>query len=105
MTDVLIPTSFINKGVGQTPGTSTIDDSSTEIVPENLPRVAIAMTNIGKNDAWIACDGPAILGEGVLMARNGGNVVLDQSILTTGPINGICDIGKETDITFHEFNQ
>ena len=95
----------INTGTGQVPGTTTVTDVSTEIIPANPNRVALVMINVGNNDVWFAYDEDAVLGEGPFLGRSGGSTALDSTFLSTGPVNGICRPGKTSDITFQEYTK
>lgn len=95
----------LNTGVGQTPVTTTVTDSSTEIAPANVNRSSIFLLNKGKQDVWVACDATAVLGDGMLLARNGGSMLVDETAHTAGAINGICDTGRTSDVTYQELTR
>lgn len=101
----LLPVDNLNRGVGQTPVTTVVGDTNTEIIPANNNRVLVVLTNIGKNDMSIACDASAVLGRGIFLGRNGGNMVIDSTAFTEGPINGICESGKSSTVTYQEFTR
>jgi len=93
-----------NIGVGQTPGTTFVTSSNTQIVAANADRIAIVLTNVGSNEVWVACDVTAEIVKGFLLAKHGGTLFLDSTCLTLGKINGITAAGGSF-ITFQEFNQ
>jgi len=97
-------TAPLNRGVGQTPGTTTVTDSSTQIVASNRARSSVFLINTDVDDVWVAVDATAILDTGILLSRNGGGALLDGTALSTGPINGIVASGKTADVTFQELN-
>jgi len=101
----IYPPILLNKGAGQPTDFTTVGDTSTEIVPENLSRVFVTLFNKDKDDVWVACDETAILGEGEFLSRNGGSMLIDSTAFTSGPINGICASGKTADVTFQEFHK
>lgn len=93
-----------NIGVGQIPATVMVSASSTEIIASNSARAFAVLTNLGKEDVWVACDTTALINKGFLLGKNGGNLALDATILTKGPINGITKAGKISAVTFQDFN-
>ncbi len=82
-----------NYGAGQTPGVTDVATTSTEIAPANDSRNWILLTNIGATDVYASFDKSAELQKGILLGANGGSLVLDKNVLTTGPINGITSSG------------
>ena len=92
----------LNKGVGQAPGTTTVTDVDTEILPANTERSSAMLTNVGKQDVWVSCDATAVLKEGLFLGRSGGVLVIDQTAFTEGSIRGICNTGLESEVTFQE---
>jgi len=105
MVDSIVPASVLNRGIGQPPATTTVTDVNTEIIPANSDRTSAIVTNVGKHDVWAACDADAIFGEGILLTRNGGSMVIDSTTFTEGPITGICAAGKSSDVTYHELEK
>jgi len=101
----ILKTEIINLGVGQTPATVNVSATSTEIVAANNNRSCVFLTNIGKDDVWMALDTAALLDKGILLGKNGGSLLLDLGALTVGAINGIAASGKTSDVTFLEMNR
>lgn len=102
MTISVFPESLLNRGTGQPPQITTVNDTDTVIAPANSNRTSIMLTNVGKQDVWASCDASPILGQGLFLGRSGGSLVIDQTAFTEGNIRGICDSGLESDITFQE---
>ena len=94
-----------NIGVGQTPDSTLVGDTNTEIVATNPNRIAVFLVNIGKNNVWLSCDENAILDKGLLLAANGGSLLIDSTAFSKGVINGICNSGKSSIIAFQELNK
>ena len=89
---------------GQTPETTSVSNSSTEIVAANTNRRWCLLTNIGSNDVYGAIGQTAILNRGFLLAANGGSITLGADICSTQAINGITSTGT-SNVIFQEGNQ
>lgn len=94
-----------NIGVGQPQGSVIVTDESTEILPANLLRSSAFLVNLGKNNVWTACDQTAVVGVGPPIFSDGGPMSLDSTNLTLGPINGICESGRTSEVTFQELDK
>jgi len=94
----------INLGTGQTPGSKTITDSSTEILAANTSRAGTVIVNTGKNIAWIACDTTALVDKGIPISV-GGSLPMDSAFISRGAVNAICRTGKTTTFSFQDFNE
>ncbi len=105
MVDSIVPISLLNRGIGQPPATTNVTDVNTTIIAANPDRTSAIITNVGKQDVWAACDADAVFGEGILLSRNGGSMVIDSTTFTEGPITGICASGKSSDVTYHELEK
>jgi len=99
-----IATEQVNVAVGQTQLVVSATSDSTELLAANTARVATTLINTGKIDVWVACDVSAVVDQGQLLVRNGGSMVLDQSVVTKGPLNGITD-GGTSQISIQDFNR
>lgn len=103
MIQTTISTSSLkNAGVGQTPTSKMVTDSSTEIVAANSNRTALYLFNLGREDVWISCDASAVLGEGPPLS-SGGSMLVDATAFTIGAINGVVKGNKSSMVTFQEF--
>ncbi len=103
MIQTTISTSSLkNVGVGQTPSSSLVADTSSVIVAGNSNRTSLYLFNLGKEDVWISCDAAAIFGEGLLLASLG-SMLVDSTSFTIGAVNGIARGGKDSVVTFQEF--
>jgi hypothetical protein len=73
------------------PASATVDSgASTAIVPANVLRKYLAITNDSSVDVYIAIGVPAIVNKGVLLKANGGSIVFGGETLITGAVNGIA---------------
>ncbi len=95
----------LNFGTGQTPQSVLITDTSTEIVASNVNRTSLYLLNMGNDDVWISCDVAALFGKGMLLGKNGGNMLIDATAFTTGPINGICRGNKFSTLSLQELSK
>lgn len=89
---------------GQTPGTTSVTDSSTEIVATNTSRRWCFLTNIGSQDVYVAIGQTAILNRGILLAANGGSLAMGADTMSTEAINGITSTGT-SNVIFQEGNE
>lgn len=86
----------LNRAEGQTPTTTTISNSSTEIVGKNDNRKWCLVTNNGLRDVFIAIGKTAEVDKGAVLKRNGGSMLMDASFLSTEVLNGITSAGTST---------
>lgn len=86
------------------PVTVNVTDSSTEIVPANANRRGVIVSNGsggGTNDMWISVGGTPVVDRSFEMKK--GDSVTDAAIgNSTQAINGICDSGDTTPVTYQE---
>ena len=82
-----------NWGAGQTPATTTVTTSTTEIVPKNRSRKFLILTNIGTGDCYISFGEDAILSRGILLGASGGSLVMDDDGISSEAVNGIVASG------------
>lgn len=78
----------------------TINTSTTELRPA-ANRTLLILTNDTDYDVWLGFGVAAVAGEGVLLAKNGGNIILGKEANYKGAINGIA-ITSSTSISFVE---
>lgn len=91
-----------NVGVGQTPTSTLVTNSSTQIVAANSKRTSLYLLNLGNEDVWISCDANAIFAEGLLLASKG-SMLVDATAFTIGAVNGVVRGNKSSIVTFQEF--
>ncbi len=102
MIQTTISTSSLkNVGVGQTPTSALVADTSSVIVSANSNRTSLYLFNLGREDVWISCDADAIFGEGLLLSS--GSMLVDATAFTIGNVNGVVRGNKNSVITFQEF--
>jgi len=92
-----------NVGVGQAVQSVTVTTSATTIAAANTSRAAILIVNTGTNDVFVGVDVVPAVDKGILLGKNGGNLLLDASILSTGIIRGITKTGTSL-VEIQEFN-
>lgn len=93
----------INFATGQTPDSTSVGNTTTEIVAANTSRKWIVLTNVGNKDIFIACDVDALVDKGMLLGKAGGSVLMGADLCTTGAIDGITSAGTST-VIFQEGN-
>lgn len=77
-------------------GSVSVAITTTEIRAENVSRAALYLTNIGNRDVWIGIGGPAVVGEGIKIDKNGGQFTFDSGGFSVAAINGIADLVAST---------
>ncbi len=91
----------INFITGQTPGSTSVSNSNTEILAANTARRWCVLTNIGNKDVWVAMGQTALVNKGMLLGRSGGSVVMGNDFMCVDAVNGITSSGSST-IAFQE---
>ena len=86
----------VNYGVGQTPTSVSVANSSTEMSAANTLRKWILITNIGNRDIWMSCDATALVDKGIFLGKNGGSVKMGADQCTLGAVNGITGSGSSS---------
>lgn len=83
------PDEKANFGSGASPGTTTVSNSSTEIVAANVSRRWCILTNVGNKDVYLAAGQTAEVDKGAILHANGGSIVFGVNFDTTQALNGI----------------
>jgi hypothetical protein len=64
-------------------------NASTQIIAANSARKSLAVLNRGASDADLKVGGAATIGQGILVAANGGGYVFDMGAVPNGAIQAI----------------
>ncbi len=85
---------LLNVGAGAAPTTTTVTNSSTEILAANSDRKWCLVTNIGGRDVYVAIGQTAILNRGALLKKQGGSFLMDRDFMSFETLNGITASGS-----------
>jgi hypothetical protein len=77
----------------QTPVTLAPGVSTTVVAASNGNRNTLAILNRGANDADLNISGAAVVGQGILVAANGGGYVFDLGAVPSNAVQAISAAG------------
>lgn len=78
-----------------------VTDVSTEVVPANVNRKGVIISNNNDKDCWIAFGDDPVAEENVRLKKNE-TLVMSNGLVTTQAINAICKAGQSTTLSYQE---
>ena len=91
----------VNSVAFSSPGGTNVTNSNTQILASLSNRRACFLTNIGNKDVYLAIGQTAIAKSGIFLGKQGGNMLLDGTLISDQALNGITSTGN-SDVIFQE---
>jgi len=87
---------------GQTPGSASITNAASEVLPRNPQRRGLILTNRSATEIFIAIGETAQASKGIVLGLNG-SLVMNADFLSTEAISIVTASGAST-VTYQEFH-